>query len=457
MIKAVLNVEYESEGDHVDVNSPVSGDEHLDEARQCSTVFEMAGQDRAGLLADVVQMLTHNGCEVRSAAVWTYNSRVAFVVSVLEKGQPVRDGAKLQRLSQLLLHMMDPQGDGILKVGVVKGLIHYERRLHQLMLTEEEKEWVKVKEKLFASSPFTSNGSGSIPGEGGCIMNGSCGSSITSSSGSSSSSNGFTSSCCAGGPQMHVVTTGPCQMTVQEGELASIVSPKYSKPEVSIQHYNHLNYWLVTIRCKDRNKLFFDTVCTLSDLNYDVYHGAIDSEGEIATQLYYIRPRFGDFYWDVMKATKLRVMLEAAIQRRFPKGLKVHVQQTHDHCLSALTAAWKSAGLWITRAKVRAYSENGHTLYVMDANGQPPDPKKVQQACQAGGGLLQGGLNANDTSPPKLSTPSFISMGGTEGTSPPAAGVVGGLPGEPPGAGVKFFYAFLQRNWDGSPSSLTSV
>jgi hypothetical protein len=76
-------------------------------------------------------------------------------------------------------------------------------------------------------------------------------------------------------------------------------------------------------RCKDRNKLFFDTVCTLSDLNYDVYHGAIDSEGETATQLYYIRPRFGDFFWDSVKATKLRVMLEAAIQRRFPKGLKV--------------------------------------------------------------------------------------------------------------------------------------
>jgi hypothetical protein len=46
-------------------------------------------------------------------------------------------------------------------------------------------------------------------------------------------------------------------------------------------------------------------------------------EGDLAVQLYYIRPRFGDFFWDSVKATKLRVMLEAAIQRRFPKGLKV--------------------------------------------------------------------------------------------------------------------------------------
>jgi hypothetical protein len=43
-------------------------------------------------------------------------------------------------------------------------------------------------------------------------------------------------------------------------------------------------------------------------------------------QLYYIRPRFGDFFWDAVKATKLRVMLESAIQRRFPKGLKVGAQ-----------------------------------------------------------------------------------------------------------------------------------
>lgn len=33
------------------------------------TVFELVGQDRPGLLADVTQLLTCNGCDVRSAAV----------------------------------------------------------------------------------------------------------------------------------------------------------------------------------------------------------------------------------------------------------------------------------------------------------------------------------------------------------------------------------------------------
>lgn len=47
-----------------------------------------------------------------------------------------------------------------------------------------------------------------------------------------------------------------------------------------------------------------------------------------------------------------RYLLEAAIQRRFPKGLKVHVQSLDHNCFATLTTAFKDAGLWITRAKV---------------------------------------------------------------------------------------------------------
>ncbi|KAF6256626.1 hypothetical protein COO60DRAFT_1296103 [Scenedesmus sp. NREL 46B-D3] len=349
----------------------------------------MAGVDRTGLLADVLKLLTINGCDVRSAAVWTYSGRVAFVVSVVEGcgQQPVRDASKLHRLKQLLHQMMDAFGNGIVSAQPVKGLIHYERRLHQLMLKEEEKEWIRNKEAILLR--------------------------------------------------------------------AGIYSPASIRPDVTIQHYSHLNYWLVTIRCKDRNKLFFDTVCTLSDLNYDVYHGAIDSEGEIAIQLYYIRPRFGDFFWDSVKATKLRVMLEAAIQRRFPKGLKVRSRAVlRASRLCDLTAAWKDAGLWITRAKVRAYGDHGHTLYVMDRDGQPPDPRKVQSACQAGGGKLQG---PQDGLPLGVS-PSTVNV---LGTAAAAVGSKAAQQGEAgvvvPGAGAKFFYMLQQRVWDGSPSSFTSL
>jgi hypothetical protein len=93
-------------------------------------------------------------------------------------------------------------------------------------------------------------------------------------------------------------------------------------------------------------------VCTLADLDYDVYHATIKSSNGIASQEYYVRPRYG-FPWDAQRAEKLAAMLEASIQRRFPRGLKVHVQSVDSFgCLAALTAVLRDAGLTITRAKV---------------------------------------------------------------------------------------------------------
>jgi hypothetical protein len=303
--------------------------------------------------------------------------------------------------------------------------------------------------------------------------------------------------------------------------MAAVVSPKYSRPEVSIAHYGHLNYWIVRVRCKDRPKLFFDTVCTLADLNYDVYHGAIDSDpppppnstaatgpggvgvggarlhggagaaagpapptpGGLATQLYYIRPRFGDLVWDSARGSKLRAALEAAITRRFPRGLKVHVQQMDAHALASLTRAWKEAGLCITRAKVRAYAEDGHTLYVMDQAGGPPDPAIVQAACARSGGRLMPGVVGAPGSAGHhhghggvgrgLSPPGKGGLVGAAAANAAAAAAAaeqlhqqqiggGGGEGGSGGAGgagaqpapARFYYAFLARQWDGSPSSV---
>lgn len=114
--------------------------------------------------------------------------------------------------------------------------------------------------------------------------------------------------------------------------------------------------------------------------------------------------------------------------------------------------------------QVRAYTDHGHTLYVMDEQGQPPDPRKVQSACQAGGGLLQGppeGLPLG-VSPPN--------MGGIIGSNSSAAAVAaaaataaaGAKPGDASGVaagqGANFFYILQKRGgWDGSPNSLTSM
>lgn len=57
--------------------------------------------------------------------------------------------------------------------------------------------------------------------------------------------------------------------------------------------------------------------------------------------------------WDEGRAAKLVAMMEAAIQRRFPKGLKVHVCSVDRFgCLAELTRMLHAADLSVTRAKV---------------------------------------------------------------------------------------------------------
>lgn len=149
------------------------------------------------------------------------------------------------------------------------------------------------------------------------------------------------------------------------------------RPDIEITYSPVQQYWIVLIRSRDRPKLLFDTVCTLADLKYDVYHGTIDSEGSNAVQEYYLRPRVGDWGYDKAQAAHLKYHLECAIQRRFPNGLKVLVHSRDRRGILSLLAHQLSAQqISITRAKVMLDTMDhvvAHTLYVMHADGRAPD------------------------------------------------------------------------------------
>lgn len=44
------------------------------------------------------------------------------MLSVTDRGEPVRDGIKLQRLQQLLCTMMDSQGNGVVNIKAVRSV-----------------------------------------------------------------------------------------------------------------------------------------------------------------------------------------------------------------------------------------------------------------------------------------------------------------------------------------------
>lgn len=59
------------------------------------------------------------------------------------------------------------------------------------------------------------------------------------------------------------------------------------RPNVTVANWYDRDYSVVTIRCKDRSKLLFDIVCTLTDMQYVVFHAKVDTEGPDAYQVCY--------------------------------------------------------------------------------------------------------------------------------------------------------------------------
>lgn len=71
-------------------------------------------------MARVTSLLVENGCELRSAAVWTHHGRAAYVMGVTERGCPIRDESKLEALQQLLLSLMNSDKQGYVNVETVR-------------------------------------------------------------------------------------------------------------------------------------------------------------------------------------------------------------------------------------------------------------------------------------------------------------------------------------------------
>lgn len=54
---------------------------------------------------------------------------------------------------------------------------------------------------------------------------------------------------------------------------------------VSIDRCSEKGYTIVNVQCMDRPKLMFDIVCTLTDMQYVIFHASIASHGSFAYQV----------------------------------------------------------------------------------------------------------------------------------------------------------------------------
>ncbi|XP_058183540.1 ACT domain-containing protein ACR4-like [Rhododendron vialii] len=187
------------------------------------------------------------------------------------------------------------------------------------------------------------------------------------------------------------------------------------RPDVNVVNWHDRDYSVVTIRSKDRPKLLFDAVCTLTDMQYVVFHGNVDAEGPEAYQEYCIRHVDGSPVKSDAERQRLVHCLEAAIERRVSEGLKLELCTTDRvGLLSDVTRIFRENSLNVTRAEVTTRSgKAANTFYVCDASGYPVDSKIIDSIRQAiGQTILQVKNNPEEANQNPQESPSRFLFGG---------------------------------------------
>uniref|UniRef100_A0A0D9XA62 ACT domain-containing protein ACR n=1 Tax=Leersia perrieri TaxID=77586 RepID=A0A0D9XA62_9ORYZ len=174
-------------------------------------------------------------------------------------------------------------------------------------------------------------------------------------------------------------------MMLDGGEVGKNNKKGRKNNKVVVMDCRERDYTVVMVRCGDRPRLLFDTLCALADLGYVVFHGTVDAEAgatKDAYQEYYVRHVDGHPVRCDAERLRLVRCLEAAVERRASDGLELEVK-TEDRAglLSEITRVLRENSLSIIRAVITTKDgEADDTFYVSDAYGNPVDGKAAMDA-----------------------------------------------------------------------------
>ncbi|KAK1408319.1 hypothetical protein QVD17_39983 [Tagetes erecta] len=158
---------------------------------------------------------------------------------------------------------------------------------------------------------------------------------------------------------------------------------RYS-PMVSVQNYSEIEYSVVNIQCKDRPKLLFDVVCTLTDMQYVVFHATINTRQDVAYLEFFIRHIDGSPISSEAEKQRVIMCLKAAIERRAPEGVRLELYKPDTPGLLAnVTRTFRENAMNVTQAEIS--TKIGMALnifYVTDTIGNPVDSKVIDSVMQ---------------------------------------------------------------------------
>ncbi|RLN03257.1 ACT domain-containing protein ACR6-like isoform X2 [Panicum miliaceum] len=221
-----------------------------------STSIELTGTDRPGLLSELCAVLASLSCNIVRADVWTHDRRAAAVIQIADEasGLPTHDATRLSKVQELLCNVM--QGDGASSRGSTRTGV-------SLGGARAERRLHKL-----------------------MLDDGGCG--------------------------------GGGEEAVGGEDRRGVARPKAAAAKVVVMDCAERRYTVVILRCRDRPKLLFDTLCALTDLQYVVFHGTVDAErlSKEAYQEYYVRHVDGHPARSDAERSRLVRCLEAAVERR---------------------------------------------------------------------------------------------------------------------------------------------
>ncbi|PKA66500.1 hypothetical protein AXF42_Ash003154 [Apostasia shenzhenica] len=334
------------------------------------TALEVTAADRPGLLSEVTAVLSQLECDVDSCTAWTHNSRAACILYITDRpsGHPISDPARLVDVQLQIEGVVEAHhSTGELRRVSISGpspnRIHTERRLHQLMQEDRDYEAgphpPPVESDQFSMAIAAAEARRWF-GSGGANGNG--------------------------------TGWGPLGLA----SSSSPVNSNYSKAietQASIEEWKVRDYSVVNVRSRDRPKLFFDTVCTLTDLQYDIFHASVRSQGSLAVQEYYIRHANGSTLDSDVERKRVIRCVVAAIERRVSQGVRVEMR-TADRkgLLSDITRAFRENGLSLAMAKCGKQGEMAvGSFYVTDASSSGSgdlDLRRLEAVCDEIGGIF---------------------------------------------------------------------
>ncbi|KAM7258738.1 hypothetical protein ACFE04_014479 [Oxalis oulophora] len=175
------------------------------------------------------------------------------------------------------------------------------------------------------------------------------------------------------------------QMMFDDRDYERVSSKPYvDSPIVTVQNWAERGYSVVNVQSKDRTKLLFDVVCTLTDMDYIVFHATIKTVGDTAYLEFYIRHTDGTPISSEPERQRVIKCLQAAVERRASEGVRLELcAPDRQGLLADVTRTFRENGLNVTRAEISTSQDNAaNVFYVTDAVRNPVDSKTIESVRQ---------------------------------------------------------------------------